>query len=910
VTMSLAQEQRRPDAGREQRRQPEPNGGREPDEATPPARAADHEFHGTSTSDLLRQIAIRGRMAADHSAVSLEGSVALVDISPELRALFPREWVAQCEAFGTLRAQSGAQFRVQYDRGSRPEWRFEILGEVVQGQLAHPRLPHPLSDIRAAVRVTEQGLWVRRCSARCGTAAVSLQFRREGFAADSPLEMHAEIQELELDQALADVLPDSLQTAWRRFQPGGTISGSASLSFDGTRWRPELSVQCLGTTFSYDKFPYRLEHCRGRLVLKDDVLRATELKAYSAEQPVLLSLELHDPFGASHGWIEANGEIPLDEKLLAALPEQGRRVVRALQPRGTISFEARVERRSPDDAWRRRAAIRCNRCSIRYEPFPYPIYDLCGVIDLVDDRWTVRELQGTNDSGRITCRGSLDATENGPQLSLRFTGEAVLLEAELRDALPANMRQVWNDFHPTGDCDLEVAVDYLAATSALDVTVVARPRTDTASITPAYFPCRLGRLQGALTYRGGRVTLEKFRGELGGAHVAAEGHCEFSSDGSWRFQLNPVSVDRLRFDRELVTALPAPLRKAIVALNPVGAVDLNGWLTLSRKGPDAPLTSQWNVGVGFQQASIDCGVKLDSMHGVVTLAGEFDGERFGSRGELSIDSLVHKDLQFTRIGGPIWIDETRVLFGSWVDRPPPGSAAAATAATQTPRQIVAKLFDGTVLADGWISLADGPRYVLQAKLHQASVARCAQEMIPGRQDLQGTLFADIELHGSGRSLNNLRGNGKIQLRNADVYETPLMVSVLKNLSARRPDKSNFSSADVDFSIQGNHIYFRDVKFNADAMNLAGDGEMNFQSEIRLTLHAAVGRNEMNLPVLRDLVGGASKQIMQIHVGGTLSNPEVRKEAFPALSQAIQQLQAERDVNSNPMGNQQRRLPRK
>ena len=65
--------------------------------------------------------------------------------------------------------------------------------------------------------------------------------------------------------------------------------------------------------------------------------------------------------------------------------------------------------------------------------------------------------------------------------------------------------------------------------------------------------------------------------------------------------------------------------------------------------------------------------------------------------------------------------------------------------------------------------------------------------------------------------------------------------------------------------------------------------MNFQSQIGLTFYATVGRGELDLPVIKQLFGGAAQQIMLIHVDGTLQNPETRREALPGVSHALQQL---------------------
>ncbi len=59
------------------------------------------------------------------------------------------------------------------------------------------------------------------------------------------------------------------------------------------------------------------------------------------------------------------------------------------------------------------------------------------------------------------------------------------------------------------------------------------------------------------------------------------------------------------------------------------------------------------------------------------------------RGEIACDSLTYRNYQFTKVLGPIWIDNNRVLFGRWADAKP----------TMTPRRMTAKVYGGTLLAD-------------------------------------------------------------------------------------------------------------------------------------------------------------------------------------------------------------------
>ncbi len=255
--------------------------------------------------------------------------------------------------------------------------------------------------------------------------------------------------------------------------------------------------------------------------------------------------------------------------------------------------------------------------------------------------------------------------------------------------------------------------------------------------------------------------------------------------------------------------------------------------------------------------------------------------------------LSYKDYQFTGVKGPIWIDDRQVLFGAWVDRPEIAAAASGIAGPpQTPRMLTAGIFGGTLYGDGWVTLEPTPRYGMNITLTDASLGRCAREVMPGRQKLAGKILATADLTGSGRTRNTLSGKGRIALSEGNVYELPVMISLLKILSIREPNQNGFSDGTIDYRIVGEHIYFDRIDFHGDAISLRGSGHMNFQSQIELTFYCLVGRGELDLPVIKQVVRAASQQLMLIHVGGTLQNPEPRQEALPALNQALQQIRGE------------------
>jgi hypothetical protein len=245
------------------------------------------------------------------------------------------------------------------------------------------------------------------------------------------------------------------------------------------------------------------------------------------------------------------------------------------------------------------------------------------------------------------------------------------------------------------------------------------------------------------------------------------------------------------------------------------------------------------------------------------------------------------------VAGPVWIEDQQVLLGSWVARRINEAPAANGArAAEKPRPISGRLFGGRMLADGRVAFGPEPQFDFNASLIEADLARCAREIMAGPRNLRGTITATAHLYGTGRTTNALSGSGSVRLSNADIYELPIMVSLLKILSIHAPDRNAFSTSTIDYRIAGEHIYFPRIDFNGDAISLLGTGEMTFQQAIKLTFHAIVGRGDRNLPILKEIFASASQQIMEIHVDGTLQNPRTSREPFPGVNKALQQLQAE------------------
>jgi len=849
-------------------------------------------IQGTATGDYFRQVIFDGEADFDRPELNLAGKIEGVEISPEMRNVLPDAFGHNLSVLGTLRGQTEALFKVSYDPASPERWKFDITGQLARGRIDHPRLPHPLTEIRATVHVDNQGFAIQELKARSNQATLSLTCSGS-LNPSSTLAVEAEINQLPLDEQLLAILPGKLQEEWQKLRPEGLVDAKIKLRFDGLAWQPQVRVECKNVSFAHHKFPYRLEHGNGLLELKDDRLQMN-LSTFSENQLVHIVGEILNPTNGPTGWLRVKSdELPIDEKLLKALPPHPQSLARSMELKGTIGFEYELVREIAEGPIHQHLQLRAGRCWLRYNRFPYAISNVRGEMEMIDGNWWIRNLEGTNGTSRVTGDGTLTHTPQGNELVLRLCAANVPLEGELRDALQPGMRQVWALLQPRGIIDLTANIRYIDQLNLLDLTVRAEPRSETCSLEPLYFPCRVENVQGVFTYGSGRVTFDRFSAWHGPVKMACNGIGSFQPDGGWQLRLDRLSVDRLRVDRQFMQALPPQLKKGLGELNATGPMSLQGSILLARgANPAEPMTSQWNLKVGLNQVGVDCGVRLENIYGNVNLTGLSDGTKFQMRGELALDSMTCRDRQFTQVLGPFWIDDQEAMFGSWVARRdnrllPRGQPQAAL------RSVTAKIFGGTIYGDGWASIASQPRYSLRATLDSADLATCARELAGNNRNLRGRISGSAELHGFGHNRAAMGGQGRLQLRNANIYELPVMISMLKILSIHAPDPNAFTESDIDFHIEGDHVYFDKLDFHGDAINLSGKGEMNFQGDTQMVLAATVGRADSGVPVLHNFFTGASQQIMQIRVGGNLRDPDIRKEAFPGVNQALKNLQENR-----------------
>lgn len=866
------------------------------DVGLPAADSGERTLRGALASDHVRRVELTATVCESDGRWSCQGQVESLNVSPELRQALPRELTARLPPQVDIYGRANFGFEVAHDPVAAPPWRFNLAGNVRDGRVAAPQLPYPITDAQGEFSLDHEQLQIDDAEVRCGPAVLEVRYQRQGFTPESPQTLHLVSHELPLDAKLIKALPDELPALWDELQPTGAINLKAKFAYDGRSWRPQASIELLDVSFAHQKFPYRVHRGAGRVELEGNRLTLNVL-ALASGQYVRLDGELRDPGPRMTGWLEvaSRGPIPLNDQLLAALSRPGREAVSAFAPRGAAGFWGRLEKKDPTDAeFATQYLIQLHNCSIRHEKFPYPLDKVKGVLDLRDERWEFRDLEGWNAGAHVSCQGDWTPAADGGRLTLNFTAEQVPLDDDLRYALSPEAQELWTDLRPRGVVDqLKITLQYTTPDDRLSLDVQAirwpnQPQTvdrRPISILPKWFAYRLDDVTGAVHYRDGEIELRNLHAVHGAARVSAVGHISTSEQGPWRFRLERLNADRLHYDRELAEALPANVAGAVARLSPTGPLSLRGWLEFAGSGgKDDKPTAQWDVTCETVGGSLKAGAVLENIHGGVRMAGRFDGERFVSRGLIDIDSLFCKGIQLVQAQGPVYLDNTRLMLGAWTPAVEGGTP---------PRPFTARTLGGVLQGDARCSLTGDGEFSLQATLIDADLRTITRETTGHLRPLSGKVVSTVRLSGTSHGPHTWRGDGLVRLRDADVYQLPVMVALLKVLRLQPPDTTAFTTSNIDYRIQDEHLYFDRIDFTGDAVSLWGSGEMSLDRQLQLRLFVQVGRSDSPIPVVGDLVGQvfreAGRNLLLIHVTGPLESPALRPETFPGLNEMFEQM---------------------
>jgi hypothetical protein len=846
-------------------------------------------FEGSCRTTFCRHVHWQGVARTTDGAWTIRGELGDVQWSADVSRQLPQMVAEWLRPLDPLRGRATLHYELR-SASRQAALEYRVSGQFAEGTWHDARLPLAVTEIACLFALDRERLEVRNLEAMFGESRFRSSLTLQGHRIDAPFDFQLEVDRFPLSRRVAELLPQHLLETWEKFQAAGLVSGTIHVESDGTGRRVDADLRCEQLALQHHKFPYPLSECHGTMNLRGDQLHF-ELDGLAGGTPIELDGTIHHPGPHFTGWWELKSTRwkAVDESLIAALPKKASDFVRQLQLRGNVGFWVRQDRRDPKERPPLHVVVSVNQGWINYAQFPYAISNIRGDLELKDGRWEFRDLEGWNDGCRISCAGYWDMQAEDAPLELDFTADQVNLDAELKQALRPASQRIWEQLRPQGSLDhLEVTVFKTQSMPQpdLDIRVAHLPEPDREfrgeglQLHPRWFPLRFTQAYGEARSHDGVLVLKNFSAKHGKSAFQTNATVQMGPQGTWQVTLTELAAERVELTEAVLGALPQKLRETCQRMQVAGMFGLSGAMRFAVDEPDAPLATTWDLTLDIDQGRLKAAWPVENIFGEISLRGGSRAAQFWSQGDMKIDSLMSQQVQLTQIAGPYSLDATRLRFGTIVP----------SQRTDVPSPpVVAAAYGGQLRSSAEIWLNEEVPFNVQLQLADARLSNLARDWQLGQGNLAGNILLDLFLSGSARGRHTLRGNGTAQLRDATLYELPLILALINRLSSGRRDNAAFHSSDIAFHIRDGYVYFTRFDLSGDAMTLKGFGDMSLNREIRLDFYSMMGREQLWSPLVQPFLRETSRQFLQIHVDGTLSNPRTTQEVLPGLNETLQQL---------------------
>ncbi|MEZ6089019.1 MAG: AsmA-like C-terminal region-containing protein [Pirellulaceae bacterium] len=773
---------------------------------------------------------------------------------------------------------------------------------IVDGQFESGYLPYRLDRLHGELMLRPEGAEATQLSGMIGDGRCSGSAKLHGWRWPCPLEFTFETDELLLHEGVSSCTPQKCQQLFQRFLPQGRIAAKANVAFDGTSWAWQSAVECLGLEIQFDRFPYPVKDIYGTIQYGNLETIAEELTGTIGGQPITCSMRLEKPNleknnVTSSVRLSMTSPLTIDETLVRSLTPRGAPLAklesfaRSLNASGKVTLaDSRFESRA--DGTRSRAMdLRFEGGSLRYDKFPYPVFDVQGRVLVDDTQIQIVNVRGqSNDSATIQANGNCRLQPEGLTMQLDLDGYGVAMDQSLRRALTTDHQAIWDLLGPSGVLEhLHVVLSLSPENSKpeLKITADQYERSDggqrVVSITPKSFPYRLDITRGHAQMIGDRVTIRDLQGWHNQSRLHAQGTCVRNSDGRWVLSVDAQPPTRVLVDNDLLSSLPPEVQGTFSAMQlhgpPVSVRGSASFAFPDGKHPD--LDFDWDLKLQFEGNRIGNAGPVHDLRGGLEIAGSRVNQQTHAAGSLQVDSMHVQGIQVVNVRGPLLIMEDQLYLGQAVND------GQVEEIVPTVNSVRGSVFRGVAELDGQMDLTSGA-FDVNARFDNVDFATLLREFQQQVTQTTGTGRGVLRLKGLLGNRQTLSGQGMASLQDATLYELPVIVRLM-NLLAVQPDQDgDLSNCELKFQVDGEELRFSDIRIWGDILVLRGEGSANLRRELDFRFETGVSPNNLWSRLLSPL---KSQQytLWTIDVTGTLSNPIFDKRAIKQIERALERL---------------------
>lgn len=816
---------------------------------------------------------------------------------------------------------------------------FELDLVVHDGNLDDPRLPSKIRQARGRIQITPEQIKLfptqanfgdAHCTLR-GTAALVRQSRTNFDL--GPTDFHFTGEGLTLDRPFAEAMPEKLHDLWQKFQAHGRLNLRAHASnpapLRSKAWTLQSEVDIRGIDVQFDKFPYPVEQLVGTIRIDNGFAVAEQLTGRAGGQRVNCGFRVPvrlDPDApkvhTKQVTIQTEGSVLIDDALITSLTpreaqasDQGNvsattgglietsssrsvskveQFVRSLRPRGVIEWATATLETDAYGNSSRQFDFRVSGGTLRYDKFPYPLYNVEGRVQIKDDLVRMIGFTANNaGSAKVDCNGlyripnPAAAMKADSELNLRFQIADLSMDQSLRVSLPESTRHIWDSLSPGGTLDqLDVHV-HQSGTNPLDLTLVAdqnesgQVTPDSLSLRPVAVPYRIDIVGGHVEYRDNEVRISNLRGRHDGSRMVADGTCIQHPSGRWLLAMDLHSGCRLVPDEELMAAMPEQVGRAMRALDLRGPISLRGKTNLLMANDDTSTpVIDWDLLLQLEGNRIADVGPVHSLRGEIQVQGVRDAEVLQAVGNIALDSMHAYGLQITSLRGPFSITNEQLRLGENARLPSPNPDPNGGGVP-----IVGALFGGKISLSGGVLLSSGD-FEIDAALANAQIATCLAEIGQHRTGITGRFDGDSHLEGRLGDLDLLKGNGRGSVSGANLYQLPYLVQVLNLLRIKATEDVAFTNGETEFSIFGEDLNFNRLVLWGDLVALEGGGTLSRREHLDMSFNTRVSPQNLFSKVINPLRDNRYT-LWTIEVDGPIEAPTIRRKSLSGITQTME-----------------------
>lgn len=761
--------------------------------------------------------------------------------------------------------------------------------------------PVNLEGVRGAIEVTPHSVEViDPLVGRAFSGRAELQ-GAIALLPDGPGGGHVELEltSFLLDDRVRSALPDAVAREWDLYSPRGIAD--ARISARGETFPPEVGdtfIDLRGVDITYRDYPYPLHGLSGTISIVDRAI-SIEVNGPSDQRP-LARIDARAEIAPDRPMqIQVRlGELPLDDELRRALPDEIGEVYDEYDPGGVADLTVLVLRDAPGEPQRVEVHLDPKGASLAHEVFPLRVTDVTGSLVFFEERAELRDLRGRHGESLVRLDIGEVGYDGEHPTELSIVAPELVVTPEVLAALPPESREVAASFgidRLERNGKLATTVDLIAPPGGdLEFEVIAEV-IDPVTIRYEDFPLPLVFHTGRFLYRSSEelITIEQVATapeispvvRVNGYHTRPDPADEERRFLSVQIDVEPVGdgpgLDIA--DPDLVASLPADLKLFADRMSLEGSVAGTVHVTHDIGGPAGEI-ARYDAEIELSDGSLDFGLKLFDMQSRFEVQGGYaedephhftgvfqEGSYRFTRFKIDVPQAL--EFCYGEVHPLIQMRE-RLAVGQkgylpsqhFVEALTEGDVKQVFQAALGP----AKLFEGDLNGFFYVDLADGGDFGGEAEATDVDLS-VGSEDIFRTPDTEGLATGTVQVRGKTDDVTTMTGFGDVRVRDAKLSRIPALAAVILNpLKGFSADNQRFDEANARYRIGDERFIIDtmgDLVLESPVVNIHGKGWLDFENEIDLLLEP---QTLGGLPILSDIVNSLTR----FRLKGNLDDPEI------------------------------------